>query len=371
LQHFRALAKPEREERKYTKPIHKKTGNHKERVLLKFSAFLLLRCTLKAISDKIAPMLLNFAILTTSAVVLARTSVFLIEKLTAIAIKLRISEYLVGFILMAVATSLPELVVGFLAALGGNPTLSLGNVIGSNIANMTLVLGLATLIGGGLRVQVQVRNQEIFYMDLIALVPLVMLIDGKLTRTEGLILLFFFALYIYNLITQSREYHKTVKDHRTKKSLSAELALFALGILLLSGSAEFMVRSGTGLAVDLGISSILIGVFIVALATSLPELSSSISAARQRKGGIVMGNILGSTVTNSTLVLGVTSLIQPITLERPDILLTSAVALVITLVAFTQFIRTGYRLSQIESLALILGYTAYIIVTELFYGAGL
>ncbi|NIT04189.1 hypothetical protein GTO10_04685 [Candidatus Saccharibacteria bacterium] len=316
-------------------------------------------------------MLLNFAILIASAAVLARASVFLIEKLTVIAVKLKVSEYLVGFILMAIATSLPELVVGFLAALSGNPTLSLGNVVGSNIANMTLVLGLATLIAGGLRIQVQVRNQEIFYMDLIALVPLVMLIDGKLTRTEGLILLFFFALYIYNLITQSREYHKAARDHRTKRSLIAELGLFVLGMLILLGSANFLVRSGEDLALGLGIPSILIGVFIVALATSLPELSSSITAARERKGAIVMGNILGSTVTNSTLVLGITALIHPITLERPDILITSAVALIVTLAAFTQFVRTGYRLSQIESLALVLGYTVYIIVTELFYGATL
>ena len=134
-------------------------------------------------------MLTYLLVLIAAALVLARSSVFLIDKLTAIAVKLRVSEYLVGFVIMAVATSIPELIVGILAALENDPNLSLGNVIGSNIANMSLILGLAALIAGGIRVQIQVRNREMIFTDLIGVAPLVMLLDQRLSRTEGIVLL--------------------------------------------------------------------------------------------------------------------------------------------------------------------------------------
>lgn len=312
-------------------------------------------------------MLPYILILIVAAVVLARSSVFLIEKLTDIAVKLRVSEYLVGFVIMAVATSIPELVVGIIAALDNTPNLSLGNVIGSNIANMSLILGLATLIAGGLRVEIKVRNREILFTDLIGIAPIIMLLDGQLSRTEGFVLLLFFFIYIYNLIFQSREYHKAVTDHRTPRSLLTELLLFGTGILVLIGSAQAMVWSSGKLAILLGIPMILFGIFVVALGTSLPELTTSISAAVRRQSGFVMGNILGSTVANSTLVLGITAIIRPFAVESPNILAFSGGVLVLTLLVLTYFIRTGYRITKKESLALILGYVAYITATELFF----
>src|SRR3989304_2424006 len=306
-------------------------------------------------------MLTYLLVLIAAALVLARSSVFLIDKLTAIAVKLRISEYLVGFVIMAVATSIPELIVGIIAALENDPNLSLGNVIGSNIANMSLILGLAALIAGGMRVQIQVRNGEMIFSDLIGVAPLGMLLDQRLSRTDDIVLLAFFFLYMYNLIFQSREYHKVTTDHRTERPLWRELALFGAGLAVLVASAQGMVSASEKLALLLGIPMILFGIFAVALSTSLPELTTSISAAIRRQSGFVMGNILGSTVANSTLVLGITAIIQPFTVENPTILTVSAVLLVLTF-----FVRTGYRITRIESLVLILGYVVYLAATELF-----
>jgi cation:H+ antiporter len=311
-------------------------------------------------------MLTYLLVLIASALVLARSSVFLIDKLTAIAVKLRVSEYLVGFVIMAIATSIPELIVGVIAAIENDPNLSLGNVVGSNIANMSLILGLAALIAGGIRVQIQVRNREMIFTDLIGVAPLVMLLDQQLSRTEGIILLAFFFLYMYNLIFQSREYHKVTTDHRTERPLWRELALFGAGLAVLVGSAQVMVSASEKLALLLGIPMILFGIFAVALSTSLPELTTSISAAVRRQSGFVMGNILGSTVANSTLVLGITAIIQPFTVENPVILTASAVMLILTLLVLTFFVRTGYRITRTESLALILGYVVYLAATELF-----
>ena len=311
-------------------------------------------------------MLSHLLLLIAAALILARSSVFLIDKLTVIAVKLKVSEYLVGFVIMAVATSIPELIVGILAALENDPNLSLGNVIGSNIANMSFILGLAALIAGGIRVQIQVRNREMIFTDLIGVAPLIMLLDQQLSRTEGFVLLAFFFIYMYNLIFQSREYHKAATDHRTGRSLWAELALFGVGLAILVGSAQIMVEASEKLAFLLGVPMILFGIFAVALSTSLPELTTSISAALRRQSGFVMGNILGSTVANSTLVLGITAIIQPFTVSEPTIFWSSAGVLVLTLLVLTFFIWTGYRITRKEALALILGYVAYLAATELF-----
>ena len=311
-------------------------------------------------------MLANLLLLIAAALVLARSSVFLIDKLTAIAVKLKVSEYLVGFVIMAVATSIPELIVGIISALENDPNLSLGNVVGSNIANMSFILGIAALIAGGIRVQIQVRNREMVFTDLIAIAPLIMLIDQQLSRTEGFVLLAFFFFYMYNLIFQSREYHKAATDHRTGRSLWAELVLFGAGLAVLVGSAQLMVEASEKLAFLLGVPMILFGIFAVALSTSLPELTTSISAALRRQSGFVMGNILGSTVANSTLVLGITAIIQPFTVSEPLIFWSSATVLVLTLLVLTFFIWTGYRITKKESIILILGYIAYLAATELF-----
>jgi len=318
-----------------------------------------------------AKMLLNLAVLVASAIVLSRSSVYLIDRLTRIAIKLRVSEYLVGFVIMAVATSLPELAVGITSAIDANPTLSLGNVLGSNILNLTLVLGLAALVAGGLRLETQVRNREVFYMDLIAISPLILLLDGHLSRIEGVILLILFAIYMYTLIFQSREYHKVYKNHKRDGSIWKELALLLLGTAVLVGSADVLVRSAQELALALNMPEIIIGIFLIALSTSLPEIATAIPAAIRRQGGLVMGNLIGSTVTNSTLILGVTALISPITIQAPEIFGASALTLVVTLFFFTIFVRSGYRISRVEAITLILGYIAYIVGIELFYTSGL
>jgi len=314
-------------------------------------------------------MLLNFVVFIIAAAVLVKSSVFLIDTITRIALKLRVSEYLVGFVIMAFAASIPDLSVGIAAALGGKPILSLGNVIGTGIADPTLSLGLAALVAGGLRVQTHIRNRQIFYTVFLVLTPLIMLLDGKLTRNEGLILLLLFALFVYTLILHSRAYTKVIKDHRSKRSLFAELCSFALGAAVLLGSAGILVRTGEALALAFGIPSILIGLFVIALGTSLPELSFSILAAIKRQGALVMGAILGCVVTDATLVLGATALIHPITLSTEDfnVFLTSAGALIFALLIFTCFIRSEYKISRKEALILVLGYLVFVIA-ELLYG---
>ncbi len=314
-------------------------------------------------------MLLYFLAFIASAIVLACSSVLLVNTLTKIAIKLRISEFLVGFLLVAVGSSLPELLVGIIAATEGEPLLSLGNIIGSNIVNLTIVLGIPALIAGGIRIRSQVRNREIFYMNVFAITPLLLLLDGVLSRAEGILLLLLFAFYLYNLVLRSTAYTKVMKGYKSRVSLPKQLLLFIAGLAILLASAEVLIRSGTTLATTLGIPTILIGLFALALGTSLPELSFNISAAVKRQGEILMGDTLGSIVSNATLVLGITAIIHPITIDRNNLLLISSAVLVLSLLIFTNFVRSQYKVSVKEGLILIFGYLIFV-VTMLLYGAG-
>jgi cation:H+ antiporter len=312
-------------------------------------------------------MLLHLVLLVISAVVLARSSVLLVDSITKIALKLKISEFLVGFILIAIGSSLPELLVGILSAAEGQPTLSLGNIIGSNIANLTLILGIPALVANGIRIQSQVRNREIIFMNILAVAPLLLLIDGTLGRWEGVLLILLFGLYLYNLIIRSTAYTRVIGNHRDRISLPIQIILFVLGLATLLLSAEVLIRSGTAIACALGIPTILIGIFVLALGTSLPELSFNISAAVKRQGEILMGDTLGSVVANATLVLGVTAIIRPIIIERTDIFTTSTAVLIFSLLLFTRFVRSQYRVSIREGLILVLGYLIFAIA-ELFFG---
>ncbi|GMR19043.1 MAG: calcium/sodium antiporter [Patescibacteria group bacterium] len=315
-------------------------------------------------------MLLLYAIaFVISVVALALSSVFLLNSITKIAIKMRISEFLIGFVLVAVGSSLPELLVGIVAATEGEPLLSLGNIIGSNIANLTIILGIPALIAGGIRIRSQVRNREIIYMNIFAVAPLILLLDGVLSRGEGILLLLLFAFYLYNLVLRSNVYTKVMKDHKRKISLPKQILFVIVGLTALLLSAEVLIRSGITIATALGIPTILIGIFALALGTSLPELSFNITAAVKRQGEILMGNTLGSIVSNATLVLGITALIRPIVIDGTAILITSSIVLLFSLLIFTNFARSQYKVTVKEGLVLVLGYIAFI-VFELFYSAG-
>lgn len=310
-------------------------------------------------------MLPLLAVLIIALIVLGRSATYVIERLTEIAIKLHVSEYLAGFLVMAIATSLPELVVGITSSIMGENIISLGNVIGANVADLTLVIGIAVLLGGAIRIQTQIRNQEVFLAGLIGLIPVIMLLDRQLSRGEGLILLLLFGFHTYNILFQSREYSKVVTDHQISRTLGREILLLGVGITLLLASANVTVRAGRELATYLGAPPILIGV-LLGLGTTLPEISTSIVAAARKQGSLVTGNVLGSIVTNSALVLGLAALIRPITLDGDAVFKIGAVALFLALALVVKFIRSQYRVDRLEAVVLIMAYVIYLAATELF-----
>ena len=223
----------------------------------------------------------------------------------------KLSEFAIGFIIVAISTSIPELFVGITSAFNKTPELALGTVIGSNIADLTLVLGIAVLLGRGIKIKAKAIKRSAQFMLLASFLPVVLMLDGMLSRYDGIFLLLVFCFYIRELLGERKEFRKRL--HAPKKALFLSIALFVISIALLLLSSEFVVKSAVSISDELLVPPILIGLFLVAIGTSLPELIFETRAVLKKHKELALGDVIGSVVANSTLVLGATSLIYPIT----------------------------------------------------------
>ena len=227
-----------------------------------------------------------------------------------------LSAIVIGLTVVAFGTSLPELVVSLAAALEGSSTIAVGNVIGSNIANVGLVLGLSSLVFPLTMKFSQVKIDLGIYM-IVCLLFTYFCMDGQIIRMEGLILFACIIAYTWFSITYHPAKNKNpeIGQINTNIALSKSLLLIILGILLLSFGASIFITGAIDIARYFGISEIVIGMTIVALGTSLPELATSVIASFRKESAISIGNIIGSNLFNLLSVIGLVSTISP--LESP------------------------------------------------------
>jgi cation:H+ antiporter len=297
-----------------------------------------------------------------SCIFLLASGSFFIKSLIKIASFLKMSEFVVSFIIVGIATSLPELFVGISAALSNQPEISLGNVIGSNIANLTIILGLPILLARGIKINNKAITKDSYYMFVIALLPfLLMIIGNSISRIDGIILISVFIGYCVSLIRQQHRYSKHMQDKISKWQSVINSFVFLLSAIGLFYSAKLTVKYASLISIDLALPAMFIGLFIIALGTSLPELVVGLQSIFKKKEDIILGNILGSVVANSTLILGVTALITPISVN-PFLFFSSFFFLFISMVLFVIFLKTKKRFSWKESIAMILVYIIFIMV---------
>ncbi|AXT56326.1 sodium:calcium antiporter [Aquimarina sp. AD1] len=241
---------------------------------------------------------------------------YLVRSSVALSFRLKLSKMVIGLTVVSFATSAPELLVSLQAALGGSADLSLSNVIGSNVANIGLVLGITALIGP-LAIDKDFYKFNWPVMMLLSLVLYFFLDnDGVLTRVEGGVLLGSLFVYMFLLIGRARKHaDKTVEDvdDSLEKISNFKMILWLLigGVALYFGS-ELLVEGAKDIATRMGVSEAVIGLTMVAIGTSVPELAASVIAALKQEKAISLGNLIGSNIFNIASVLGVTSLIQPI-----------------------------------------------------------
>ncbi len=302
------------------------------------------------------PLLLFFI----SCIFLVGSGGYLVKLLIKISRYLRLSEFVVAFIIMAFSTSIPELFVGINSAIKGNPALSLGNVIGSNIADLTLIIGIAALLGKGIKVKNPFIRKDSLFMLLIAILPIGLMFLGKsLSRIDGIILVSVFLIYMWHLSKERKELKNQFKDDHNQNHLIITFILFALCLAVLFISSHFVVKYATDLALELLLPPILIGLFFVAIGTSLPELVFEIKSVLAKRGDFAVGDAMGSVVCNSSLVLGVTAIIYPIT-SNFLLFITSAIFMILVSILFLFFIRGKKGLSVTKSIILIILYLLFI-----------
>ena len=277
---------------------------------------------------------------------------------SGIATKLGISEHMVGLTLVAIATSLPELAVSSFASYNLQSGLALGNIIGSNVSNICLVLGIAAVIMLLAPKKETIRDTLYMIFSSILLLLLI-LIDGDIGRFDSLLFLFLYCYFVYHLYRRHKKSMKPV--HATKEGTFKEFLYVIIGAAGVLLGAHFLVESGVNIAQFMGVSPVIIGLTIIAVGTSLPELASTVTAALKKRHGIAVGNIIGNNIINILLVLGVSGMINPIHAGEKIII----TAPFLIGVSFLTLFFVKRKIGQKEGFLLLLLYGVFLVV--LFY----
>ena len=287
----------------------------------------------------------------------------LIRGSSNLAIKIGITPLVVGLTVVAFGTSTPELVVSLKAALLGNSSISLGNVVGSNIANIALILGVAAIIRP-LDVHAKVIMREIPIMIGISLLLLLLLLDGELGFIDGLVFVSGIITYTFVNVWMARKEKspEVVKEFKeglkSKLGIPVSIVLMIAGLGLLILGANLFVQSAVAIAKMFNVSDAIIGLTIVAIGTSLPELITSIVAAYKKESDIAIGNVVGSNIFNILGILGITALIIPI--SSAGISYIDLGVMLITAIILFPLSRSGFSISRMEGALLLAGYAGYI-----------
>ena len=281
-----------------------------------------------------------------------------------LALRLGMSSFIVGMTVVAFATSSPELAVSVQAALGGQDDVAIGNVVGSNICNIALILGLCALIRPQ-EVQMRILRMDVPWLIFASALLVAFLDDGRISRAAGTVLVIGLVVFIYWNIQMARrdseedrvreEFEQVVEDKHRKPWVDWALMGGGLGLLVAGGSA--FVRGGVGLAEAMGVSAALISLTVVALGTSLPELATSLVATFRGDDDIAVGNIIGSNFFNILAILGITAVLHP--LSRGAITLLDLYVMLGFTVVLLPLIFVRRRIGRPEGLVLLVGYFTY------------
>ena len=287
---------------------------------------------------------------------------WLVDGGVALARKYRISSLVIGMTIVAFGTSAPELLVSMISAIKGSAGIAMGNVLGSNIANIGLILGLTAIL-----CPIPTDNRKVLRSGLIMIAAsallLVFSLNSGISRIEGLVLFAGIVLFTTLSILKGRTAQADMEIQGKNMSVAVAILLIILSCFMLAFGADFMVDGATVLAKSMGVSDKVIGLTIVALGTSLPELAASVAAAVKKEMDISIGNIIGSNIFNILCVLGVSGSIRPITFEYAqytfDFIMMLAIS--VALVLFVQPWKPQGRLGRLAGITFFMAYIAYAI----------
>lgn len=310
-------------------------------------------------------MIIDFLIFISLLVVLILSGIITTRSVTKISSYLKLGHFAAGFIIIALATGIPELVVGVTSALEGIPELSLGNILGSNVVNLSLIIGIAVLIAGQINLKDNEIKKELTLPFFIALIPVILALDGELSRFDGLILITIFIIYLLLVIRKTDFEEEDVQI--SSKQFIISLILFTSGLIILLISAKYLVDYASLIALELGVPVFFIGIILISFGTSLPELLFETISLLHGFQHLAIGDLMGSTVANSTLILGTVAVITPILVPDFTELQIVSIFLLILISLFIIFIRSKNGITRLKALFLIIIYIIFLIITGINY----
>ncbi len=287
----------------------------------------------------------------------------LVEYAVALAKHLNVSAFLIGIVIIGFGTSAPEMLVSALAALDNVGGIAIGNALGSNIANIGLVLGFAALFSS-IAISKKVLKSDITVLSLITVLAIVLLIDKQLSTIDGFILIICLVVYLAWSAFSDKQSGKQQDDEfdldaEPESSLGKSIIWTVASLAILLASSKVLLVGAVGISKALGISDLMIGLTVVAIGTSMPELAASIAAAKQKQTGLIIGNILGSNAFNTLGVLGIVGLLSDTSIS-PEVLQRDFIVLIILMLAISVIAFLRGKLSKPSGFILLLGYFSYL-----------
>lgn len=315
--------------------------------------------------------MIDYLLLIVGFVLLIAGADYLVKGASSIAKKLKISDLIIGLTIVSIGTSAPELSVNVVASISGSAGMAFGNVVGSNIFNFLAIIGITAMMKP-INLKTSLLKVEIPFA-ILASAALIFLagdaiIDGTpgiLSRSDGMVLLLFFAIFLYYIFLSAKKgeiKEDDAAEHGTKTySVIISLLMIAGGLAALIYGGDILVDSASSIARNWGMSETLIGLTIVAVGTSLPELATSVVAALRGNSDIAIGNVVGSNIFNIFFILGISSVIKPLPVAGeniPDAVITALTTALVLLLAYRG---RGQRIDKVEGLILASCYVAYTI----------
>lgn len=302
--------------------------------------------------------LTNLLFFMVSLIILIKCADYSIKYSSKLAKILRFPEFIVSFFIIALISVLPEATISVISALDGESSLGLGTLLGSNVADLTLVFGIVAFFSsGGIRVKSKILGNNFFYLILL-LLPLILGFDGRFSRTDGAILILAGAIFFGRIYMEKNRFHR--KFNSTKKEPAFKNIIFlVISIIVLLLSAFYTVKFAVNFANDVKMPAILIGVTILAFGTCLPELIFSIKAVRKNHDELALGDVLGTVITDATIILGIVALISPFNHNPHDLYITGT-AMFLAGILVIVFMKSNKVLDKFEGLLLVFFYILFL-----------
>ena len=289
----------------------------------------------------------------------------IVKSVSKIARGFRVNEFIVSFFIVGVATSTPEITVSINSALRGIPELSLGNLIGASIVILSLLMGLAAVLSGRLSVNRLLSNEDFFIYLAIVMLPALVVLDGQLTRWDGVLLIGAWIVFMLRLYEHRRVYHERIQQARGSAATEKptihwrhEGIRLGLGLLMILTASYYLVGSATIVAGMLGVSPLIVGLLVLSIGTNLPEFALVITQSYRRGKNIVLGDLLSNVALNVP-TLGMLALISPFTIAAGSGVTIAAGFLVLTVILFGLFMWSKNFLNRVEGAVLFAIYAAY------------